>query len=367
MEAKRARRSRGRRLFLATAVLMPLVVAAGAVFAWFQMRRLESGILDVCATQQDAYVDLVLDQINLRKDRDSQEIIEDILGTLDASSNKYWTFSTEQTMLFVKDVLETNKYKGFTTATYFDSADARSFLERLQMNRVIHGNIVLADREYVASGVMFEYRGDVYKLCLLTNRAVLLDNNKFLGAKTELWLLILAALGMLFILPMLLVMEMQKREKRQEDLERNIQQLNGIIAKMNERLANQDLHNTGVNLWKAEALPNFIQGLKDRAAAPVVLMQVCCGTKQAKEQFLSLSHYTLDRRVLRFEAEENDLLLIFVGVEYDAAFLSVVPLLSREAVLGRTRTVEDLQSQDIEAAVREVQNGRKAHGASAIS
>jgi len=90
-------------------------------------------------------VNLVLDQINLRKYLNDQEIIEDILGTLDASSNKYWTFSTEQTMLFVKDVLETNKYKGFTTATYFVSEDARGFLERLRMNRVIHGNITVAD------------------------------------------------------------------------------------------------------------------------------------------------------------------------------------------------------------------------------
>lgn len=270
---------------MAMAVLMPIVVAVGAVFAWHQMRRLESGILDVCATQQDAYVNLVVDQINLRKDQDSQEIIEDILGTLDASSNKYWTFSTEQTMLFVKDVLETNKYKGFTTATYFDSADARDFLERLRMNRVTHGNIVLADREYVASGVMFEYGGSVYTLCLLTNRAVLLDNNKFLGAKTELWLLILTVLGMLFILSLLLVMEIQRAEKRGEDLEREVQQLNGIIAKTNERLANQDLHNTGIDLWKAEVLPSFIQGLKERAAAPVVLMRICCKTKQAKAQF----------------------------------------------------------------------------------
>ena len=87
------------------------------------------------------------------------------------------------------------------------------------MNRVIHGNITVADREYVASGVMFEYGGGVYKLCLLTNRAVLLDNNRFLGAKTELWLMIFTVLGMLLILPMLLAMKILQTEKKREDLE----------------------------------------------------------------------------------------------------------------------------------------------------
>lgn len=361
------KRGKTRKLFLATAVFMPLVVIAAGIFAYFQMYRLESGILDVCATQQDAYVNLVLDQINLRKDRDDQEIIEDILGTLDASTNKYWTFSTEETMLFVKDVLETNKYKGFTTSTYFVSENAQDFLERLQLNRVIHGSITVSDREYVASGVMFEYGGGVYKLCLLTNRAVLLDNNRFLEAKTELWLLIFTVLGLLFILPMLLVMEMQKMQRVQDQAEQAAMEQNEVIAKMNERLANRDLHNTGSNLWKAEALPSFIHGLKDRAAAPVVLMRLHCATEQAKEQFLSLSHYTLDHRVLRFESGDHDILLIFVGIEHDNAFLNVIPLLSREVVLEKTRTVEDLARQDIEKAVQEVQSREGTDGTSAVS
>ena len=270
-------------------------------------------------------------------------------------------------MLFVKDVLETNKYRGFTTSTYFVSESARDFMDRLPLNRVIHGNITVSDREYVASGVMFSYGGDTYKLCLLTNRDVLLDNNRFLEAKTELWLLILTVLGALFILPMLLVMELQRMQRLWEQSEQSVTELNDVIGKMNERLSNRDLHNTGVNLWKADMLPEFVRGLKERKAAPVVLMQIHCATEQAKEQFLSLSHYTLDHKVLRFEAEGNDLLLIFVGVEHDTAFLNVIPLLSRETTLGRTRTVEDPKCQDIEEAVREVRHRGEIYGTAAIS
>ena len=88
-------------------------VVAG-LFAYMQISIYESGILEVCATQQDAYVQLVLDQINIKSNRDDEQIIKEILGTMDASSNRYWTFSKDQSMLFVKDVTETNKYKGVT-------------------------------------------------------------------------------------------------------------------------------------------------------------------------------------------------------------------------------------------------------------
>ena len=53
-------------------------VVAG-LFAYMQISRYESGILEVCATQQDAYVQLVLDQINIKSNRDDEQIIKEIL------------------------------------------------------------------------------------------------------------------------------------------------------------------------------------------------------------------------------------------------------------------------------------------------
>ena len=93
---KNKKGTRPRHIFLATMILMPLIAAAGLGFAWFQMDRLEQGLLDVCAVQQDAYVNLVLDQINLKENRDNEEIVTRILASLDASANKYWVFSEEK-------------------------------------------------------------------------------------------------------------------------------------------------------------------------------------------------------------------------------------------------------------------------------
>ena len=77
--------------------------ALGGLITYILIGRYEKGIIEVCATQQDAYVQLVLDQINLKDNRDDEEIINDILKTMDSSSNKYWAFSKNQSMLFVKD------------------------------------------------------------------------------------------------------------------------------------------------------------------------------------------------------------------------------------------------------------------------
>ena len=51
-------------LIITTICVICVAVIAGFT-AHIELQRYEDGILDVCATQQDAYVQLVLDQINL--------------------------------------------------------------------------------------------------------------------------------------------------------------------------------------------------------------------------------------------------------------------------------------------------------------
>lgn len=146
MEKRREKKKKKRHPIVGVTLLCTLLASlcAGAL-AWFQLNRYEAGLVEVCAVQQDSYVQLVLDQIRMRRDQKSRGEIEDILGSMDASSNKYWTFSRGQDMLFVKDVLETNKYKGFTTATYYVSDSARSFLEDIRVDRVSHAGIFIED------------------------------------------------------------------------------------------------------------------------------------------------------------------------------------------------------------------------------
>ena len=71
-----------------------LVIAClAAVYAWVLINNYEKGVAEIYAQEQDGYVQLVLDQINLQPENTDEEIIRNILGTLDSSSNRYWTLS----------------------------------------------------------------------------------------------------------------------------------------------------------------------------------------------------------------------------------------------------------------------------------
>lgn len=334
---------------------MIVVVIAACIFLYLQTEQYEKGLLDVCATGQDGYVQLVLDQINLNQNRDDEEIITDILGTLDASSNKYWTFSKDQAMLFVKDVTETNRYKGFTTETYYVSSSAKEFLDNLKLNRVTHAEIEIEEKSFVASGVVFEYNGNEYRLCLLTNRNVFLENNVFLRAKTELVTLIGAILVLLLLIPCFAVRRLQQETNRAEIAEKTVKDLNNSIIELNDKLNDKYFYDTKKSLWSLDALPVFVEKLKARHVGPVTAVVVRCSGEKNKIDFLNASAVTLDKSVLKYEAGSNRLLLLMVQVDLSLAEAALMPL-AKLAVIEKVKEyklVDKLSSDEIAALCEE--------------
>ncbi len=317
-----------------------LFVIILAVFFWLQLANYEKGILDVYATQQDAYVQLVLDQINLKENRNDEEIINDILASLDASTNKYWTFSKAQSLLFVKDVLETNKYKELTTESYYTSDSSRDFLESLILNKVTHADVVVADKDYVASGVEFEYSGNNYRLMLLTNKAVLLDNNIFLGSKV----LLCTVSGLILITAFLLctvaaVKINRLREKNFEELA-ELDRMNTTVSELNEALREKRSRDTKQKLWSEDMFAPVLNRISARRILPASVALVKCSSADAKHDFLAGAGITLDTSVMRFEHNENDLLLL--GIEIEARVLneSIRPLMVPGCELAKSLDLE---------------------------
>ena len=54
-------------ILIITTICVVIAAAACGWLSYIQINRYEKGILEVCATQQDSYVQLVLDQINLKE------------------------------------------------------------------------------------------------------------------------------------------------------------------------------------------------------------------------------------------------------------------------------------------------------------
>ncbi|MGN0166245.1 MAG: hypothetical protein ACI39R_08700 [Lachnospiraceae bacterium] len=335
--------------------LLLVLVAISAAFLYWQLKQYEEGILEVCATGQDGYVQLVLDQINLNQNREDEEIITDILGTLDASSNKYWTFSKDQAMLFVKDVTETNKYKGFTTATYYDSDSARKFLTGLQLNRVSHAEIVIDDKEYIASGVVFEYNSNEYRLCLLTNKNVFLDNNGFLGAETELATLMAVLLILLLLVPSFSVRRLQREIHRAEQAEDMVTDLNNRLLELNDALHEKQYFETKNALWGSDTLNVFVEKLKERKITPVTAVLISCKDDEHKQECSSLLASMLDNNVLRFACENSNILLLMLQVNKKAAGETLRNVISGASVakMKEYEYSEDLSAEELIHMTRE--------------
>lgn len=315
-------------------------VVAG-LFAYMQISIYESGILEVCATQQDAYVQLVLDQINIKSNRDDEQIIKEILGTMDASSNRYWTFSKDQSMLFVKDVTETNKYKGVTPATYYISDSAKDFLDSLTVNNVTHSYIDVNDNRYIASGVMFEYRGNQYRLCLLTEKEVLLDNNTYLEVKTQMQTFVVVILMLLVVVPMLFAHFIRRMQFTMDRKDDSITAVNRILSNMNQKISESDLHDTRNNMWNENALSMFLEKLKKRNVYPVIAVYIKCDSKSSRAEFIAKAYYILDKHVLRFQYDDSDIVLVFVQISEESAVNSLNSLMTDKCKFKKSVLIKD--------------------------
>ncbi|MBR1471851.1 MAG: hypothetical protein IJ600_09460 [Lachnospiraceae bacterium] len=333
--------------FAATAVGVSLLAILLVLAGWRFMNQYEEGVLEVCAEQQDAYVQLVLDQIYVRENRNDAAIIEEILGSLDASSNKYWTFSREETMLFVKDVTETNKYKGFTTATYYISDSAADFLKSLRLNSVTHERIEIEDRKYIASGVIFEYGGAEYRLCLLSNEEVFLDNNAFLGAKINISLCYGLAVALIVVGALLYAHRIGLLHADIAEKAGVTTELNASIAKLNERLLVKTTYDMRRTLFQESMLADFLARIESKGIAPVTFVILNCSNEGA---FLDRAQVLLDRSVLRFRlmgeqaytdsGVPGQLMLVFLNCSRTTAYENLRALLNVSVTLRVIREWE---------------------------
>jgi hypothetical protein len=253
-------------------------------------------------------------------------------------------------MLFIKDVLETNKYKGLTVESYYTSETGKSFIETLTLNRVTHSVVELSGKSYIASGVVFEYNNDEYKLVLLTNKDILLDNNIFLGAKVVLCTVIGIILIVAFLYITVSTLRYQRAVKKRIEAQSETDKLHASISELNEALRNKKSRDTKQKLWSEDLFPAFVSRLQLREVTPVSISLLSCESEEVKKEFLSGAGITLDESVLRFEYNENDILLMGIGLEKKILEDSIRSLMIKGMKLLKTvivRKGEELEADRI--------------------
>ncbi len=354
-------------------VLIILAAVIMAVIGWHEAKDYEKSVLAIYAEQQDAYVQLVLDQINVLDDRSDEEIVKKILGSLDTSGRKYWTLTKDQALLFVKDVMETNRYKGLTTETFFTSDSAAKFLQDLEINRVIHETIQMDGVRYVASGVIFEYNGAEYKICLLTNDTVILDNNIFLSSKIGLYVFGVLLLGLLLVVSMIFANVLDLREKRMKAMKEHITGLNKVLMEQTEMIREMNWYHTRWSVFKPSAMEMFVQKIVQRQIVPVVFVSLAFDSEEQRDYFLQKAQILLDEKVVRFEREYGDgLVLLFLRYQAQEVEKALELMKSQGASFRTEKQMECREAFTLQETYESfmtqiLQEGEKAHGTDHVS
>jgi hypothetical protein len=309
-------KKKGTKKIFPRVLLITIVISAvsGLFFRW-SVQEYEKGILSVAADQQDGYVQLVLDQINLESNRADDDIISNILSTLDASDNRYWAFTKDTTMLFVKDLMETYKYKGFNSNTYYKSGSAKEFYDNLKLNRVDHSLITMNDRTYVASGVRFRYNSQDYGLCLLTNQETLLENNDYLRSKVQMHLLIILLLFCFVLITSFLAWKYDRIKEEKEDVEEDSEELRRRMIRMNKKVeTDRDIFDAN-KMMNGKMLVPMLSSLKRHGIASVDLIRLDFQDDRTKQKFIDELNGEIFRKVLRFELGYTKIILLMFNQE----------------------------------------------------
>ena len=216
-----------------TLILMTVAVIGMAsilaAFAIWQIHNYEQGVAELYAQEQDGYVEIVARQIELYGDIAGDAFVEDTIKMLDSTSQRYWTLDNSEYFLFVKSISETNVYKTFSTDTFYNTKSAQDFLGTLIKGRVKHSIISLEGVKYVASGIIFEYNGTDYRLCLLTDYDIMLTNNAYLSSKLYLMIVLILLIALLVIAVIYFTVKLIEARQKVDSIKTVNTELNNYI------------------------------------------------------------------------------------------------------------------------------------------
>ena len=208
------------------------VIAMAALlsaYAIWQIHNYEQGVAELYAQEQDGYVEIVARQIELYGDIAGDAFVEDTIKMLDSTSQRYWTLDNSEYFLFVKSISETNVYKSFSTDTFYNTQSAKDFLGSLVNGKVRHSIISLEGVKYIASGIIFEYSGTEYRLCLLTDYEIMLTNNAYLSSKLYLMIVLILLIALLVVSVIYFAAKLIEARQKTESIKEINTELNNYI------------------------------------------------------------------------------------------------------------------------------------------
>ena len=301
-------------------ILLFAVIVFCGIYAWIQISYYEDGISDIYAEQQDGYIKLVIDQITLLNGKESNETtIKNILGTLDTSDKQYWTLTQDGTIVFVKNVMETNQYRNFNSSTYFDKINMNEFIKGLSKDMVSHQTLSIKGKEYIISGSVFEFKGKNYKVCLLTSKDIIFENNTYLNAKINIGIMLCTIISIFIVYMIVENMKLSKKDKILKNNEKEIKSLLSLKEKASNEISERNIFDSQTMTFNKQMIRPFIDGLDTNNEKLLTISIVEYETEIERKMILVDSQLFFSKNVFKFDVGENRMLLLFVHVKKENA------------------------------------------------
>lgn len=216
-----------------TVIFSVIMMIAFVTYSIYQLSDYEKGMTEIFAEEQDGYVALVAEEA--RRGSPVLESAEKAVGILDSSNKQYWTMDNKDTILYIKNVTESNAYRDVEPEKYYHSKSARKFLKSISDTYITHSTIEIDGKKYIASGTLVKTPKQSIRLILLSDYKILFSNNDYLSKKIYLQISIMVVASVFIVTLIFMAILIRNAKNRQDaaeqesiDLRKKIEEISNI-------------------------------------------------------------------------------------------------------------------------------------------
>lgn len=201
-----------------TVLFSVIMMIAFVTYSIYQLSDYEKGMTEIFAEEQDGYVALVAEEA--RRGSPVLESAEKAVGILDSSNKQYWTMDNKDTILYIKNVTESNAYRDVEPEKYYHSKSARKFLKSISDTYITHSTIEIDGKKYIASGTLVKTPKQSIRLILLSDYKILFSNNDYLSKKIYLQISIMVVASVFIVTLIFMAILIRNAKNRQDAAEK---------------------------------------------------------------------------------------------------------------------------------------------------
>ncbi|MDO4877601.1 MAG: hypothetical protein Q3987_09490, partial [Oscillospiraceae bacterium] len=177
----------------------------------------------------------------------------------------------------------------------------------LRKGKVTHSIIRLEGFKYVASGIIFEYAGTEYRLCLLTDYDVMLTNNAYLSSKLYLLIDIILMVAIVLIACIFFAIRLSGERKKVQDIRAVNTQLNKYIDFLDNAVMGRN--STAIITGEGKIM-HLIHRIEERKIYPCTFVDVKLGTDRMIP-FYDAYHEKFRKGVVWLRYSRDNYILVF--------------------------------------------------------